>query len=57
MTAHEKYYLPNKDNLLQLIQMQLSKKQKTILNVLQPIRHLHQIFNILNLKITLLIIR
>ena len=29
LTGHEKYYLLNRDNLAELIQMQLSKKQNS----------------------------
>ena len=37
LTADDKYPLLNRDNLMQLIQMQLSQKQKTFPQLFSPI--------------------
>ena len=46
LIADDKYSLPNKDKLLQLIQMQLSRKQKTFSQFFPPFWNLHRGLNI-----------
>ena len=53
-TANDKYSLLNRDNLMQLIQMQLSQKSKSFLNFFLNFWNLHCIFNSLEKKITLI---
>ena len=53
-TADDKHYLPNRDNLAQLIQMQLSQKKKNFSHF--PFAFLKSIFNYKHLsrKMTLI---
>ena len=46
LTADEKHYLPSKDNLTQPIQMQVSQKEKKILNFFLKFQNLYSILKI-----------
>ena len=53
-TADEKYILLNRENLSSSSQMQLSKKQNVFRIFLLYLSNLHQTFNILKEKVSLL---
>ena len=53
-TADEKYILLNRENLSSSSQMQLSKKQNVFRIFLLHLSNLHQTFNILKEKVSLL---
>ena len=52
--AHDKYSLLNKDNLMQPIQMQLPKKEETLVQFFLHFWNLDQILRILKSKMTLI---
>ena len=52
LTSDDKYYLLNRDNLMQPIQMHFSEKQKTFDNFFVAFSNLYQIWNFLK-KMTL----
>ena len=54
LAAEEKYPVLNRENLMILIQMQLSQKQKVFLNFFLPFWNLSNISNILKQKMTLI---
>ena len=53
LTSYDKYYLLNKNNLTQPLQMKLSKKQKHFLTYFLHFKNLDQILGILKEKTTL----
>ena len=54
LTADDKYSLLKRENLLQHLQMQLSQKEKTVLNFFFHFRNLDWILNIFKKKMTLI---
>ena len=54
LIADDKFSLCNSEKLQQPLQMQLSNKQKVFLNFLLICWNLHQFFNTLNKKMTLI---
>ena len=54
LTADDKYYLPNRGNLLQHFQMELSKKREDCPNFFLLFLNLDSILNISKKKMTLI---
>ena len=48
LTLDDKHYLPNRDNLTQPIQIQLSQKQKTLSEFFFFFLHFQNLYEILN---------
>ena len=54
LTANEKHYLLNKDNLTQPIRMQFSQKQNIFVNFFLHFGNLFEILNIFQIGMTLI---